>query len=117
MLMTCSNMSCVAVRCAGVSPGLAGAPSAAAEAAASRKAATRRMGESPDLDFGDTLGCVSAPSILVQAVPLAEIVGALHFLEPARRSVEFEPSVALRVQVCRLCIGGHEQLHPMLIEC
>src|SRR4029453_1827314 len=68
------------------------------------------------MEFGNTLGCVSPRSILAEAVPFAEVVGALHFLEPASRSVELEPAVARRIQVGRIGISGGEQLHAMLVE-
>src|SRR4030095_1493118 len=116
VLITCSNISWVDARCCGVRLGLAGAAIAVVEAAASRAANGRSMSESPRMDFGDTLGCVSPRSILAEAVPFSEVVRALHFLEPASRSVELEPAVARRIQVGRIGISGGEQLHAMLVE-
>jgi hypothetical protein len=39
-------------------------------------------------------------------MPLAKIVGALHFLEAADGAVELEPAVAGQIKAARLSIGS-----------
>ena len=46
----------------------------------------------------------------------AEIVGALHFLEPADRPFELELAISGRIKSLRFGIGGRQQLDPMFVQ-